>query len=131
MQWGSNSMSLSFGDAVLQREDPGTTPDLLPQRSRTLLNTRASRPTDSSLGVPMCYRNEKCSANRFQCPLQIPSVLTDPGRTGGKAGRSLGLLGQLQNLYSRQPTGRHPPHCGKCRTEDSGPAWGIGDREMS
>ena len=88
MQWGSNSMSLSFGDAVLQREDPGTTPDLLPQRSRTLLNTRASRPTDGSLGVPMCYRNEKCSANRFQCPLQIPLVLTDPGRTGGKAGRS-------------------------------------------
>ena len=44
----------SEGEAGIQREDPGMTPDLLPQRSRTLLNTRASRPTDGSLGVPMC-----------------------------------------------------------------------------
>lgn len=126
LQRGSNSMSLSFGDAVLQREDPGMTPDLLPQRSRTLLNTPASRPAAGSLGAPTCWRSEKRSADRFQGPLQTPLVLTDPRRTGGEAGGSLGPLGQLQNLYSHQPTGRHPPHCGKCRTEDSGPAWGVG-----
>lgn len=83
--------------------------------------------------VPLCPRGMARSARLvdFQCLLWIPLGLAKPGRTSGKEGRSSGQPGQPHDVYSHRPAGKHPLHCGTCRTEDSGPAWGVGDREKS
>lgn len=41
----------------------------------------------------------------------------------------MGRSGPAQGLYSHHLAGRRPPRYGRYRTEDSGPAWGGGDRE--
>ena len=131
--WGDNTMSLSFGDAPLQRQDQSTVPDLFLQTSRILLYALASCPTAGRLGLPYPRRKKGALLTDSQHLPQNPLVLVDPRRTRGGAGGGgdFGQLGQPQDLYSHQPTGRHPPHCGKCQTEDSGPAWGGGDEERS
>lgn len=84
--WGDNTMSLSFGDAPLQRQGQSTVPDLFLQTSRILLYALASCPTAGRLGLPYPRRKKGALLTDSQHLLQNPLVLVDPRRTREGAG---------------------------------------------